>query len=665
MIINSITLSNFRQYKGDQAPIYFSSDREKNVTVILGLNTSGKTTLIQAFKWCLYGNCNFKTRDVINVELAKSMGVYTSQEVFVEIKLVHEGKEFTIRRIQKFTKNEYEKIRTEKSELRIQYKESNGEQQAIPPYECDNTINKILPEALSDYFFFDGERIAEINSRGDVAAAVRGLMGLDVVSEAKDRLDPSKASSVISKFSKELDVGSDANNNRYKNDLDEAKNKLEDLIKRRDEAKREIEYFERRKEELSQKLLDNKEEKANQERKISLEKDIIQIEKIITQNESRIISDFNSGSLSFFATPLIERALRVLADAKQVGEGIPAMRKEAIDYILKRGKCICGCDLCKNEGARENIIYEQSLLPPQHIGTTIRNYGQKYMRLKNQSATFASSTRDNLKDYRSNINFLDEKRSDYKSVSEKIKGDINVAKIENDYQTNNSSLKRKNELFNKLCSDIGGTESEISSISKKIESITLVSEKNIKIKKYIAYAQSIYDWLKIGYDKQEQEVREKLLVSVNRIFEKMYHGKRIVTLNDKYEVVLHTLLGNEQISTDESKGLEAVKNFSFISGLVDLARERVQNGASTDSEEILLSSEAYPLVMDAPFSNADEIHIRNISTIIPEIAEQVILIVMNKDWECAKTALESKIGFVYTIEKVNNADTNSIIRRLV
>lgn len=53
MIIKSIALNNFRQYKGAQAPILFSTDKEKNVTVILGVNTSGKTTLIQAFEWCL------------------------------------------------------------------------------------------------------------------------------------------------------------------------------------------------------------------------------------------------------------------------------------------------------------------------------------------------------------------------------------------------------------------------------------------------------------------------------------------------------------------------------------------------------------------------------------------------------------------------------------
>ena len=50
----------------------FSIDNDKNVTVVLGKNTSGKTTLIQAFNWALYGNSNFDTADfLLNLEITK------------------------------------------------------------------------------------------------------------------------------------------------------------------------------------------------------------------------------------------------------------------------------------------------------------------------------------------------------------------------------------------------------------------------------------------------------------------------------------------------------------------------------------------------------------------------------------------------------------------
>ena len=165
---------------------------------------------------------------------------------------------------------------------------------------------------MSDYFFFDGERIAEINNRGDVVAAVRGLMGLDVVGEAKDRLDPNKASSVTAKFSKELDIGSDQKNSKLKSDLTDAQTRLDTLNVRKNRVKDEIEYYERRKEELSAQILANKDEKYNQEKKLSLEKDIAQITKNIDNAENRIVKDFSAGALKYFATPLIHRAMKVI-----------------------------------------------------------------------------------------------------------------------------------------------------------------------------------------------------------------------------------------------------------------------------------------------------------------------------------------------------------------
>lgn len=664
MIIKSIALNNFRQYKGEQPPIIFSMDKEKNVTVILGINTSGKTTIIQAFKWCLYEQKNFKTPEIINVEVKKSMELFTSQDVFVEIVLIHESKEFTVRRTQKFTKTDVDKVKTEKTILQLQYKEDNGEQQSIPAYEVENTINKILPEALSDYFFFDGERISDINNRGDVVAAVRGLMGLDVVSEAKDRLDPTKASSVTSKLNKDLDVGKDKKNNELKSDLTNAQSSLEGLKRRRSEAKDEIEFYERRKDELSALILANKDEKNNQEKKLSLEKDISQLSKSIVNGESRMVNDFSAGALHFFASPLIGRALKVIDDAKYDGEGIPEMRSLAIDFILERKKCICGCDISKNEGAKEHILFEQSLLPPQHLGTILRNTKDTYKNALSETKDFFEKIQNNHSDYRSNRNYFDDKNVELKNVSAKIQGNINVTKIEQDYQDNEGSLKSKRELLLKIVADIGGVESEIFNLEKKISSLTISTDNNKRLSRYIAYAKAVHEWFKAGYDKQEHEVKDRLLESVNNIFEKMYHGKRNVTITDRYQIVLMTLLDNDEVKTDESGGLEAVKNFSFISGLVDLARQKVRvGGDSPDDEDIPISTEPYPLVMDAPFSNADEVHISNISKIMPEIAEQVILMVMQKDWMFAKPALEDRIGCSYSIEKVNNTDTNSVIRR--
>lgn len=77
--------------------------------------------------------------------------------------------------------------------------------------------------------------------------------------------------------------------------------------------------------------------------------------------------------------------------------------------------------------------------------------------------------------------------------------------------------------------------------------------------------------------------------------------------------------GNGIYVNDTSPGLDTVKNFAFIAGIVDLARKKAQQKGD-DLDVIEYSSEPYPIVMDAPFSNADEKHIANISKVLPQVS---------------------------------------------
>jgi DNA sulfur modification protein DndD len=86
--IESIELYNFRQYIGAQK-IKFSQDPERNVTVLVGKNTSGKTTLIRAFEWCLYRTIRFEDEILLNSQVAEHMNDGETQDVSVTISLWH------------------------------------------------------------------------------------------------------------------------------------------------------------------------------------------------------------------------------------------------------------------------------------------------------------------------------------------------------------------------------------------------------------------------------------------------------------------------------------------------------------------------------------------------------------------------------------------------
>ncbi len=54
MKLERIVLENVRQYAGKHQ-LSFATSRERNVTLIRGLNGAGKTHLLEALQWCLYG----------------------------------------------------------------------------------------------------------------------------------------------------------------------------------------------------------------------------------------------------------------------------------------------------------------------------------------------------------------------------------------------------------------------------------------------------------------------------------------------------------------------------------------------------------------------------------------------------------------------------------
>ena len=55
--IKNIELKNFRPY--EDVTVEFSQDKKKPFTIIEGNNSAGKTSLINAMYWCLYGKEQF------------------------------------------------------------------------------------------------------------------------------------------------------------------------------------------------------------------------------------------------------------------------------------------------------------------------------------------------------------------------------------------------------------------------------------------------------------------------------------------------------------------------------------------------------------------------------------------------------------------------------
>ena len=658
MIIHKLEMYNFRQYI-DLQEVSFSTDSKKNVTVLIGVNTSGKTTIIRAFEWCLYGKNGFEDPILLNSEVRDNMNVGDSQDVWVAVTFSHEDsngqKKYTLKRKLTYMCNERTKSegklviglnKKPEEDLSLTYLQADGQTKtAIRRENISESIDRILPRDLSDYFFFGGERISGIANRTDLSKAVRGLMRLDVLENARDHIKEA-----LKKFSSNIDTSGDSKAQAAQASLETAKKKLQQYIEARDNAEAEMEYYQQKENEFNIELSKSN---VEQVKKANVERD--RIAKAITKEEARLENDirlyvdlFNRRPYAFFGMPAIKKSLEILQNINDQVECVPGMNQDSIDYLIKRGTCICGTHLDPGSQPYGFVMQERRKLPPETIGAVVMNYKNKSEGYLSGSESFFDELDEKYKEIRSIQRRIGELQDEAEEQSKLIIDDTDAKAIEGKRKDARTKYLEAKSDYDQAVRNIGGCESDIRNCEDAIAKYAKSSTKNRHLVRYITYATLVQDWLTETYQEKEMKVRTELQQRVNENFAKMYHGERSISIDDKYRVRY------ADVTTEESDGLKAVKSFAFIASLVSMAKDRI-----LDDEEMQLG-QVYPLVMDAPFSNVDEIHIDNICKILPKTANQVIMAVMQKDWEYASINLGQFVGQSYIITKDKNADGKEI-----
>ena len=657
MLIKSLRMENFRQFKGTTM-VEFSTDPMRNVTIILGDNTFGKTTLLQAFNWCFYGTVVFPHNPdfLLNLEKANDMINGDTREVEVEITVIHDGAEYVITRTQKYTMNNG-KVKGEAApQAKVSYKQPDGQMESVKASQVKNVINNILPQDLSTYFFFDTERVNSISTRKDVADAVKGLLGLSILDSAMKHLGTRSAkSTVIGKFYASMDSEGDSKAQDALRKIQASEAKREAIAEQLEECKSQIAHYESRKEQLDAILRDNQTTSTLQKKKEDLERRIEQEKIAMDAAVNQFFKEFSSGSLAFFAQPLLATADAFLKEVKIDDKGVKDLTKPTIMELIARGRCICGAEVCEGNAAFKHLMDELNYVPPESIGNTVRHYRDTLSTFSRPAERTYESLQERYQSiYRSKTR-IQEWDDELIEISASIKGKENMRQYEAELSDIKTRLRSLNDKKERLIRDDAAQKSEIDRNKKVYDSLVAVSDKNKELMTLIEYAEEIQAWLYDTYKSKEAIIRESLESEVNEIFERMYHGHRRVVIDQKYHVSLLTTISDKEVEAGESEGSNRVKNFAFIAGLVALAKQKIMTDSSAGGFD--LSSEPYPLVMDAPFSNADETHTANISKVLPEIAEQVIMFVMKKDWNYAEPVMAHRVGKQYHLNKLSETFT--------
>jgi len=649
VILNRLEMFNFRQFVGRQK-VEFSTEPEKNVTVLIGVNTSGKTTLIRAFEWCLYGGKKgFDDPILLNSDVRENMNVGETQQTWVSVTFTHNNMLFTLKRSYKYVCNERKtedgKIvvilnKNPEEDLSLDYLQSDGQTKtSIDPSNINESMDRVLPRDLSDYFFFVGERISGIANRTDLSKAVRGLMRLDILENARYHL-----SSVVKAFESKIDTTGDTNAQKAKDSLETFRKKKVLLESERANLDEQMKYWQSKENEYNAELAKSNIEQVKQAK---IDRDRVYLalnteEQKLQRAKNDMVKAFNNRPYAFFGMPAIKKSLNILEEIVELDmniDRVPDMEQGAIDHLLKRGYCICGTKLDSGTIAVQKIMEERKILPPEYIGSAIQTYKEKAEFYLSETENYKKNIEGKYKDIRGYQRQIGLLKDELNRLTETIIDDTDAKEIEKKRKDASTKYLEAKTDYDACVSNIGGCNTNIKNCEDAIDKYAKSSTKNAHVARYIVYSQEVYEWLQETYKGKEEIVRTELQKRVNSNFAKMYHGERSIQIDDKYRVKY------SDVTTEESDGLKAVKSFAFIASLVSMAKDKI-----LDDQNIKLG-QVFPLVMDAPFSNIDEIHIDNICRILPNTANQVVMAVMMKDWEYAAANLQKYVGKSYFIEK--------------
>ena len=668
MKFKSITMENFMRYKGINT-IEFSCDPEKNVTVVLGDNTVGKTTIAQAFRWGLFGAVftergrNPEDYQLLNNDVLAFMDADSKASVSVELVAEDEEKIYTICRKTVYTRRFPQMMsRDFQKKLAMQIADRNHPEivTEVDGEQVQHVIDELFPPDLSHYFLFDGERWSDVTVNGvreSIKQSVHSLTGLSSYQMALWHLKDMGANSVTRKFKSKI-----SGEGQMYDSMESDRNRLERKIQSYEEKIKTIDINIRNYEEKCQAIDQYLEENKNTEvmqtryRQLGVVKKS-QADRALT-NYKLLVNEISDKGYMLCAQPLIESTVEMVKSVAGERRDIPHMRQATIDYIIKTGKCICGTPLKEGSHELECLLEQRNYLPPADIGSLLGEFEKTGARWKNRTdglseelQEMAQKVDDSIHDYAETCNQISE-------LERRMDESIDFAEKRRFLTAYKSEIRNLSVEKGQCKGQIENCRKEIENIENQMRAREARSEENRKWRERLEIAEKLYTKMKQEFEQKEKKTFCELNENVQKNFMRMFNAKdKKIQLTEQYEIqMLYQTEHGYREEKNLSEGEKIARNFAFIVTVMEYSRKKKAEKAEMEGE----LGDTLPIVLDGPFSKLGDENIRLIAGVLPQVSEQVILFMLQKDWKY--TGLDEYVGASYYIDKKAEESFASIKR---
>lgn len=651
MILQKITLRNFRQFKGSQE-IILSDNRKKNITLIHAENGFGKTTILNAILWALYGQSGL-TEDfeghnkLINNALAhKHKKNPTGIETEVALVFKHDdARYFLSRKMDLAEQNIHPQNRL--SLEKISNIDGLTEQLDRP----QQRIREIVPDGISKFLFFNGERVNELGLEKNssvISDAIHQMLGLNLL---KQTIEDLESQNVLGKFRKTLKENTSAKKRQLLEELEQLEKKQFIITNKIKINKAEIISIDEEIKLINSSLESNEAANKLQLKRQKLEEDKSNLRDEINTQSDELSALIAEDSYALFSNELLQKGSDIMTQLRK-DNLIPAPVLDSfLKSLLDQKKCICSIKLTPGSKEYKVVAEHLSKAPNQDfnnaVGALDHTIGVIEESNKNTKENFERLSRSRLKLKKS----IDLVVGEIEEINQKIGNKDNEAVRELEDSRKKKIIKRDEQFViqGTLSRDLENCHDEIKSKKDQVAAIKDKEEIAALAQRRIEAIEQTSKVLKELLENETNEIRPHLNDKIKHHYSKIIDRNYESVLTEDFELKIQQTIGSGEDTVIEdvnsSTGQIQVKMLVFIASLIHLASERSKIPTILRG----LSGSEYPLVADAPYGNISVFR-KGICKWLPNLAPQVAIMLSPGQYEgdAEKTfTAEGRVGKNY------------------
>lgn len=633
MKIRNVTLCNFKNFRGDHKidTTLPSDNKQKNIILIGGFNGSGKTTIVEAIKLCLFGRIfngsTLSRENYFNYLLLgknKSSVKDNDNRFFIQIEIdiddTYPTYSITLKR-----EWEFKDGRVDKENFTI-YR-GGVPLEIIPRDYWEDYIISLIPPYVSDHFFFDGERVKELASGNKaeeiLKESIRDLIGLKLYETLATDLDSLinkikrrninhselqeeiiEKENEISKINREIDC--------IENDIDANSHKVAKMYYLRKDVEKDLR---RRAGAFA------RDRKKNENTLLRLKRELDELNNKIRQICGEVLpfviaSDVCKSLLNQLKK---ERRLKELIAGKHILEEVNQKFMKKVESSKKL------TDLSKNQ---LNIIKTEINNIFSEMFEEIVNESQEFFIHDLTSAemdfieNFLNKTEEYVKIELNEILKLREKNLlQAKKLKDKLKQVPDECFVK-EYVEELTSIRTKIELMEK---DINTLKNESQSLKEKRtkiegiireleEKIVCIEKDAMKIDVFMKIKDSIKEFINVVISSKIEEL-EKIITNMYRKLANKDDMVKEIKIDHK--TFTTTLIDFDDGVVDKdniSAGEKEIYALSVLWGLSEISNRKL------------------PLIVDSPLAKLDKSHVEKITeNFFPIAGDQVIILAHDRE----------------------------------